>query len=363
MIYLIGYPADVGGANTEIWHTIKLWRRFGAEVSVVPTWSATLKWERRLAAIGVPTLPSRNGKFSAIPDDSICVSFCNPLFARHSATLANRGCRLIYAPCMSYWSNAERKRLENTGPFDRYVFQSQSQDDLLYPLLEQHGVPWENCQRIPGAFDTEEFPFRYRARPSAKDPFVVGRLCRPDPAKFAQNTWDLFGQVRRQVPGLQVRIMGWSNKVAAKIGKPPPWAEVREKNTMPVADFLGGLHCMIAANDRDPANSAATENWPRVGLEAMSAGVPIVADCRGGWPEMIDHLQTGCLAATDQELVENVSLLAANESWRAEIVRVARHDLATRLADPQPIWAAWRQLFKELESDHPTAAESTTPMA
>ena len=27
-VFLIGYPGEMGGANTEAWHTIKLWRRF-----------------------------------------------------------------------------------------------------------------------------------------------------------------------------------------------------------------------------------------------------------------------------------------------------------------------------------------------
>ena len=29
-IFLMGYPGDLGGACTEAWHTVKLWRRFDA---------------------------------------------------------------------------------------------------------------------------------------------------------------------------------------------------------------------------------------------------------------------------------------------------------------------------------------------
>ena len=35
-VYVLGYPGDVGGANTECWHTIKLWRRFGVDVHLIP---------------------------------------------------------------------------------------------------------------------------------------------------------------------------------------------------------------------------------------------------------------------------------------------------------------------------------------
>ena len=36
-VFLIGYPGEMGGANTEAWHTVKLWRRYGVEVHLIPT--------------------------------------------------------------------------------------------------------------------------------------------------------------------------------------------------------------------------------------------------------------------------------------------------------------------------------------
>ena len=37
-VFLVGYPGELGGANTEAWHTIKLWRRFDVDVHLIPTW-------------------------------------------------------------------------------------------------------------------------------------------------------------------------------------------------------------------------------------------------------------------------------------------------------------------------------------
>lgn len=34
------YPGDLGGACTEAWHTVKLWRRFDADVHLIPTWGS-----------------------------------------------------------------------------------------------------------------------------------------------------------------------------------------------------------------------------------------------------------------------------------------------------------------------------------
>ncbi len=81
-LFVCGYPSDVGGANTELWHTVKLWRRFGADVTLIPTWKADPAWRRRLDAIGCRTCESN-------PDDlqnvrglagSLVVSMCNTRF-------------------------------------------------------------------------------------------------------------------------------------------------------------------------------------------------------------------------------------------------------------------------------------------
>jgi hypothetical protein len=36
-VFLAGYPGEMGGANTEAWHTVKLRRRVGLDVHLVPT--------------------------------------------------------------------------------------------------------------------------------------------------------------------------------------------------------------------------------------------------------------------------------------------------------------------------------------
>ena len=53
-------------------------------------------------------------------------------------------------------------------------------------------------------------------------------------------------------------------------------------------------------------NGGARENWPRAGLEAMAAGVPIVAQNDWGWREMIEHGVTGFLGGDDCELADYV---------------------------------------------------------
>jgi glycosyltransferase involved in cell wall biosynthesis len=95
------------------------------------------------------------------------------------------------------------------------------------------------------------------------------------------------------------------------------------------------------------AGGQAVENWPRVGLEAMAAGVPVIADNRGGWREMIRHGRTGYLCDNDDQFAEYTARLACDETLRVQIARQARETLETELARPQEIWAGWKQLLIE----------------
>ena len=115
--------------------------------------------------------------------------------------------------------------------------------------------------------------------------------------------------------------------------------------------FLGKLHCLLHVN------GGASENWPRCGLEAMAAGVPVVAQDRWGWREMIRHGRTGYLAATDDELACYAARLARDEDHRLEIAHRARSVLEEDLAAPATIWAGWQRLFEGLAPA--TAGENT----
>jgi glycosyltransferase involved in cell wall biosynthesis len=89
------------------------------------------------------------------------------------------------------------------------------------------------------------------------------------------------------------------------------------------------------------------ENWPRIGLECMAAGVPIIADARGGWLEMLEHNKTGILADSPEEASAALVLLATDETFRLWVADQARGSLGT-LADPKVLGEQWRNLFSAL---------------
>jgi glycosyltransferase involved in cell wall biosynthesis len=339
-LFVIGYPGAVGGANTELWHTLKLWRRRGFEVTLIPTWRADPVWRERLQAIGCCTVETGVDRLSSIPGLSggIAVSMCNSRFLAAADRFRALGCKIVWSGCMNWLFPAERLHYRKCGVFDRQVFQSRFQQEELTPQLKRFGFREEQGRLIRGAFDPAEFAFQPRPH-SPGEEFVIGRISRAAPEKFSPRTWEIYRRVSHAV---RVRVLGWNPLVAAKIGAPPPGVQCLSPGTETVPDFLRSLHALVQANGQ------AVENWPRVGLEAMAAGVPLVVENRGGWREMIRHEQTGLLCDTPEEMAYHAARLAYEEPLRQQIIHQARQSLENELAPAEEIGRQWEALFVEL---------------
>ena len=336
-IHVIGYPSELGGANTELWHTVKLWRKFGVDVTLIPTWKADPKWQRRLEGIGCRTVHSDPDNLHRVPGlaGSFVVSLCNTKFLAVAERFQQLDCRIVWLGCMNWLFPEERLHYRRFGTFDRHVFQSCYQRDRLVPQLVKFGFERANGRLIRGAFDVGEFPFRpLRRRPG--EIFAIGRISRPAADKFSSRTWKIYGRVPHP---LRARVLGWEAEVRARLGPPPTWAECLPAGSRTPQEFLATLAAMVHAS------GSAVENWPRVGLEAMAAGVPIVTENRGGWAEMIRHGRTGYLCGGEDQLAYYTARLAYDEDHRQAIARQARRAVEEELADPQTIWEGWQELL------------------
>ena len=334
-LYLIGYPGDIGGACTETWHTLKLWRRFGVEVTAIPTWKAEPRWRKRLEGIGVKTEIVKPGEFK-LPVGSVVVSFCNEPFLQLATDGRLDGCRTIWVPCMTYLLSSEKRYLTGGGkPFDRYVFQSLYQKELIGAELAGLGVTVDRFHLVRGFLDVTEFPFRPKAYRPRNGGFVIGRLSRDDPRKFHVDTWKIYGQI----PHAKPRVMGFGNGALRRCGYPPPGVEALPKGAEPTQVFLASLHAIVHCGGE------AVENWPRFALEAMAAGVPVVTDNRGGTREMLTHGLTGLLCDNPREFVEYTTRLAGDEQWRLGMARHARLTVERVLCEPNRVWRQWQSVF------------------
>jgi hypothetical protein len=340
-VFVLGYPGDVGGANTELWHTVKLWRRCGIQVTLVPTWKADPRWLARLRALGCRTVeasPQTLHTVAGLPG-AIALGMCNSHFLACGRRLMDLGCKTVWVSCMNWVFPAERLLYAVSGTFRRHVFQSRHQRDQLVPQLRRWGFRESQGVVLRGALDAEEFPLAPLPH-AAGEVFVVGRISRAEPDKFARNLWQVYARVPHP---LRVRVLGWSAAIEARLGPPPRWAECFPAGALQPPGFLATLHAMV------PAGGAAVENWPRVGLEAMAAGVPLVVKAEGGWNEMLRHGETGYLCRSDDEAAYYTARLAYDEPHRLAIAQKARQCLLDELAEPAGLARSWRELFESLE--------------
>ncbi len=322
-IYVYWSPNAIGGATSEMFAAARLWRSAGLDVVLVGPRVADVYDGFRVV--------------QGVPDGSIVVGFCSSRFRRESADLKRRGCTLIYAPCMNFpWPEEFAANIA-----DWYVFQSQFQESCIAPRLSILGLSPDRCRLIRGALD-ESFLEVKPLPHTPGEPFIIGRMSRaygadgksPCYEKFPQDLWKQYEAITYRP--LRARVMGWSPEIEAYCGKPPEWAEVLPAGAEPPQHFLSTIHCLV------PGIGCIAENWPRVGLEAMAACVPIVAENHGGWKEMLPYV---CPPNRERQS-EYVARLANSEAIRRNVASIGEAYLST-IADPDEITTQWLDLFEE----------------
>jgi len=335
-VHVIGSPSYVGGANTELWHTLLLWREHGCQVALTPTWQADEHWTARCQSIGCVVQPATISTFAAEPGVPL-IAFCNSQFWGVIKKVDRLQCPTVWVPCMNFLTDREMRRYESGVLPSAVVCQSAYQRSQIEPQLLEYGIAGDRIERIRGAFDVSSIAFA----PKATGPeFVVGRISRADPAKFRPDLWDVLERARARIDRpLKARILGWKPGLAKRLGPPPAWAEVYEPGSVNAIEFLRSLDCLYQSG-------TTAENWPRVGLEAMAAGVPIVADDRGGWPELFDGGRLGYLVATPEAAVKAICRVATEPQGTA--VELARQEVERSLGSNGELWCQWRRLFERI---------------
>jgi hypothetical protein len=335
---------EQGGANTENGATCLLWRKLGLPVTIIPASeeSPDNPWPARLAAAGCkirPVLRQEDLPRQSWLFRSIVVDFCVERAVRSWDTLARLGCKLLHVPTMCKTFQHEHDAFRHRPP-TAVVFESEFQRNHLSLQYTAWGAGEDRQAIIRGAFDTTDFPFAPKPH-AAGEPFVVGRLGRDVPAKWPRTLWHIMADAREQV-SLVGDVMGWTPAMQQFSGVPPKWVQVRPPGFTPVSEYLKGLHALLCIG-------GCKENWPRVGLEAMAAGVPVIADDSGGWPEMIRHIETGLLCVGPEDTTAAIVMLARHPQTRQRMAEEARTSLAM-LADPQIIGDRWLRLFSDLSA-------------
>jgi len=333
-VIFLGSPQPLGGANTERYATAILFRRMSLAVTVIPAWGEPPgnPYPSRLREAGCEYLTFSGPDDIQLPHNSTVVMMCSPNGIRAWPRLRDRGCKLIWSPCMTRVQHYEREVFDDEKcPPTAVHFQSQYQRQALayfyLPFIRPIAI-------IPGAFERADFP--YRPRLLRGRTFTIGKLARPHPDKWPEGLWSLGHRLRARGIDTRMNVMGWNPQLDCKCGPPPAWAAALPPNVMQAFDFLRPLDAMLGMQGGD------VENWPRVGLEAMASGVPIVADNSGGWPEMLG--EAGSTVGSEGEAVDALERLARDDRYRVGVIERA-YERMKQLTDWRVLAAKWQEIF------------------
>lgn len=345
-VFNFNIGAACGGALTETSDTVALWKSMGIDVTCLHPKQCNCgqntppmndnPFLAKAARLGIPIVEYESGKLHEVPGlvGSIVTNFCSSHFIHNLPEIKAIGCKTAHSSCMT--TIPVRENIFANFPPDAAHFQSQYQQSQLGPQYADWGI--KNQTIIRGAFDTSGFPFNPKPHKPG-EPFYVGRLARGVRSKWSPHIFSILKAVRAY--GVDVRFLGmaWNDDLAQWLGEPPEWAECIPENSISSREFLARCHCLICPNASD------RENYPRVGLEAMSAGVPIIADNLGGWPEMISNGVDGLLCNATGDYFRMIKSLA--EVGFGELARMARNRVE-RLSHAPDIGSRWMGLFGSL---------------
>ena len=192
--------------------------------------------------------------------------------------------------------------------------------------LEREGVPRDRIRVIPNGVAIERFtPVR-----SARAVRTILTVANLRPEKGHDVLLRAAARLAASHPDLSFVVAGDG----------PRAAELRAMaDRLGVADrveFLGHVEdvpSLLARADVFVLPSLS-EAFPNAAIEAMAAGLPVIASATGGLLDLVDHQRTGVLvpAADPEALAEAIGALAADPAGAARLGAAAREDVAHRYA-------------------------------
>ncbi|QSX28910.1 glycosyltransferase family 4 protein [Shewanella cyperi] len=167
------------------------------------------------------------------------------------------------------------------------------------PLYRRIRVIYNGVPAINPQYVNEQ-----NAVPLFTAPFVVGRICRLTADKNVELAIDSVRQTGSDIPLIIAGEGPHQAALVAYCGSSS--ANIHFMGHCNAADFFSQIDVMLLTTP-STGNADAT---PLVILEAMSAGVPVIATRVGGVPELISHMHTGLLCDDDPfEFAKAINLL------------------------------------------------------
>lgn len=190
--------------------------------------------------------------------------------------------------------------------------------------LRQEGVPAKKIAVIANGLDANAFPVRH-GRSRRRRIVVVANL---RPEKGHDVLIDAAAGIVRRHPDAEFEFVGGGIDRDALIER------ARARGVLHRITFAG--HCPDVAERLAAADvfvlPSRSEAFPNAVLEAMAAGLPVVASSVGGIRELVAHEQTGLLVPPDRPdaLTNQICRVLEDDSLAGRLGLAARADARAR---------------------------------
>lgn len=219
--------------------------------------------------------------------------------------------------------------VRNAHPDRTIVFFNTPDYDRLEPLV--HSLQAAGLPNVEVAYQAQEYRARFplfpgpvhpspidlrRFVPEAKlhDGFTVGRYSRDHPTKHHPEDAALY--VRLSDAGMHVRLMG---AMSQRDAISDPRIELLPEGLLPPEEFLKDLDCFYYR-----VHPSIFEGFGRVIAESMACGVPVVAEDRGGYTDLIQSGKNGFLFRDSEEAFDQLMQLRDDAELRIQMASAAR---------------------------------------
>jgi len=337
-LFIYGFPSFYGGAGTELHHQIMVWLKMGLEVHIIPTnhgyRNEALYGEMIERGVHIYSM----NDWAAIEAGDPVFGFCNSEYLDNLDEIYARTRRTVFVNCMTWLFDKEKERMKE-GKIGMFLYQNEAVRQKSMPELQDlNNNPEIQFATFKAYFDTKLFPF---IQSRSNESFGCGRISRQDADKFAANTLKIYENFVSPKPKKGM-FLGFNYLSERKIGKPFEWITIGQDQTeISQQDFY--RHCEIILQPSD-----TTENWPRIGFEAMASGSILIVDNRGGWQQMVKHGETGWLCDNESDFIYYASKMAYEPNLRAEMASAAGQH-GQKLGGMEQSIASWKEIFERID--------------
>lgn len=337
-LFIVGHPGPYGGASSELYHQIHLWRESFPEIElyIIPTQQGFTNEPYYNEMIQLGVRYERPLIFESITSDDAVINFCSGEFLSNLKTIASKTDRVAWANSMT-WLFPKEKALADKNYIKFYLYQRPQIRDDHEAQLRKLGATGEFLHFMP-YFNPDGWNFNVKTQHKTR----IGRISRQDADKFAKNTLHIYEYIVSP-KFKEAYFLGFDERSKNKIGKPMEWIKTfHNQNELPVKKFYDLIDFIVQPTD-------TTENWPRIGFEAMYSGKPLVVDNRGGWQYMIEHGISGFLCNNERDFIYWGSRLSYEHELREKIAENALAR-AKELSSLEVSTESWKKVFEKLFS-------------